>query len=240
MPYLIYLASNFNHFTQIFLELGQKTFIFRSSAAKIPLQLVSTNGFNDLTVLYQSYNKFNAGVMKITALDYLPRALLIIGIFYSLLKSDPVHRTLGIYAAFGLAYIFLSNSQIFPHYYNAQLPVYFILLSLPLASVLEKYKGVLQGSTAVFITVLISYQLLFSVSFLRFIAGEECIWSEYGPPYRIQVERMRDIVEAIDDQEPAPDLQFIYENIKECVNWDILATDYLYEKISGKSSDYIR
>jgi 4-amino-4-deoxy-L-arabinose transferase-like glycosyltransferase len=240
IPYMIYVARNFDHLAQIFLGLGQKAFIFRSSGAILPLQLVSTDGFNDLSVLFQSYEKFASGMINLPLLDYLPRALLVLGILISSLRSSPPQRALAIYVLLGLGYIVLSNSQIFPHYYDAQLPVYFILMALPLAGILQNYRGLPRVATAAILVLLTGYQLLFSVSFLRFIASEDCIWSEYGPPYRVQVERMREIVDALDDQKPAPDLPVIYERVKACVNWDILATEYLYEKLSGKTGEILR
>jgi len=235
IPYIVHLVINFNHFTQIVLELGQKTFIIRSSAAKLPLQLVSTDGFNDLTVLFHSYEKFNVSVIKIPVFDYLPRALLIVGIIYSLLKSNPIQRALSLYILLGLAFIFFSNSQIFPHYYNAQMPVYFILMSIPLARIIQNKERALSVTAVALILILAGYQLLFSTSFLRFVAKEDCIWSEYGPPYRVQLERMRSFVKTIDDQKSVPDLQSIHESVVTCVNWDILATKYLYEKLSSAS-----
>lgn len=231
LPYGLYLTTHTDQVLTVLNELGRKPFVLRSSGILLPLQLVTTEGFGDVSVFFSSYDKFIAGVFRLTPFDWLARLLLLGGCIIALLSRAAAARALAIYTLFGLAYIFLSNTQIFPHYYNALLPIFFILLSLPISICLYAENRALAGVSLALFGALFLIQLNFAFGFLSFISREDCIWGEYGPPYRVQVESVSSALSAMERDGTQVELEEIHERVNNCVNWDILATEYLFEKL---------
>jgi hypothetical protein len=236
LPYFIYLGLHSTEISRIVMERSHEPFVLRSSAILMPLQLVTTSGFAHETVLFSSYDRFISGMIPLTPFDVIARLLLLLGLVIGLLRRSPVTRALAGYALLGMAYILASNTQIFPHYYNAQLPVFFILISLPAAALTSMEKRLPAVITALVMCFLLISQLYFTSSLLQFISREDCIWSEYGPPYRVQVAEVTKAVEELEREGTPPDFKIVHERVNSCVNWDILATEYLVERLAGPAN----
>ena len=233
LPYFIYLGQHAMEISRIIMDRSHEPFVLRSSAVFIPLQLATTSGFAHETVLFSSYATFIRGMVSLTSFEVIARLLLLLGLIIGVLHRSAVTRALAGYALLGIAYIFASNTQIFPHYYNAQLPVFFILISLPTAALISMKKRLPAVISAFVICLLLVSQLYFTYSILQFISHEDCIWSEYGPPYRVQVAEVAMAVSELERQGIPPDFKIVHERVSSCVNWDIKATEYLVKRFVG-------
>lgn len=230
MPYLVFLAKNTGVFLEALGEIRGSAFIPRATGVLYPLQLVTTDGLDHVTLLFRSHDRFARGMVDLTALSLLSRGLLMGGLGYSLLQDKPATRTLGGYTLLALVYVIASNNQIFPHYYNALLPVLFILTALPLSALLANGHRTLASVACFAYAAIFVGQLYFSGSLLAFLSHEDCIFGEYGPPYRQQVIAISEVVEEWEGGQ-ALELTDLHEQVSSCPDWSILATEYIYEQL---------
>ena len=85
---------------------------------------------------------------------------------------------------------------------------------------------------------LLIYQPSFTISFLGFINRTDCIWGDYGPPYRARVESVRSAIRDIKSSGDHLDFDTVHERSRFCVKWDQLANQYVIEKLEDNHNGY--
>ena len=77
------------------------------------------------------------------------------------------------------------------------------------------------------------YQLVFSISFHKFIKTKKCIYGDYGPPFKYRAEEIKKIV-----KEGDTDIESIHQKVsldRRCHKYDFIATKYIVENIDAIS-----
>ncbi|MFC2052920.1 glycosyltransferase family 39 protein [Chloroflexota bacterium] len=236
LPYIIdIIYSNFEAI-RIAFDQASKPFVLRPRGITLPFQLVTTNGFE--YSLGTSYEEFSRNAPRLAALDYSMMVLCIIGLGIALFNRSSAVRALALYTFISLGFFVLNKTELYAHYFNSLLPVLFILCALPVAAIFSKGISLWKWLTAFGFAALLVYQLSFTISFLGFIDRTDCIWGDYGPPYRARVESVRSAIRDIKSSGNHLDFGTIHERSHFCVKWDQLATQYVIEKLEDTQSGY--
>ena len=230
VPYIIdIIYSDFEAIRTAF-DQASKPFVFRPEGIKLPLQLVTTNGFE--YSLGTSYEDFTRTVPRLAALDYLMMLLCVIGLGIALFNRSSAVRALALYTFISLVFfVLLNKTELYAHYFNSLLPVLLILCALPVAAIFSKGTSLWKWLSAFGFTAILVYHLSFTISFLGFINRTDCIWGDYGPPYRARVESVRGAIRDIESSGDHLDFDTIHESSRFCVKWDQLATQYVIEML---------
>jgi len=236
MPYIIdIIYSDFEAIHTAF-DQASKPFVLKPRGITLPFQLVTTNGFE--YSLGASYEDFIRNAPRLAALDYLMMVLCIIGLGIALFNRSSAVRALALFTFISLGFFVLNKTELFAHYFNSLLPVLFILCALPVAAIFSKGISLWKWLTAFGFAALLVYQLSFTISFLGFINRTDCIWGDYGPPYRARVESVRNAIRDIKSSGDHLNFDTIYERSRFCVKWDQIATQYVIEMLEDTHYGY--
>jgi hypothetical protein len=229
LPYIVFNITNDYLTISRFFKQVAAPFTVQVRGITLPISLITTKGFE--YSLGSSYDQFIKTVLTIPALDYALMILCLIGLWFAFRHGLATARALDLYTFIALAYAVFNKAYLHPHYFNALLPVLIIFCSLPFAVIIEYGRRPWKWLSAVSLSVVLMYQLAFSIRFLTFIHSSDCILGDYGPPYRARVEIVKRTVEDIRSE--GGDLEFdtILERSRSCGKWDPLATQYVLERL---------
>ncbi|MFN2237731.1 MAG: ArnT family glycosyltransferase [Anaerolineales bacterium] len=207
-------------------------FVLRSKGITLPLQLVTTNGFE--YSLGSSYGDFIQSAPRLSVMDITMMFLCILGLGMAVFSPSSVQRSLALYTSLGLGFFIIINTELYPHYFNALLPILFILCALPIAYLFEHVKSSWKWITYLGLATILIYQFSFTFSFLDFIHRSNCIEGDYGPPYRAHLDRVIETIEDLKVSGLPIDLDIVQEYSRSCEKWDLAATQYLLERVETK------
>ena len=237
VPYIIDIIYSDFEAIRIAFDQASKPFVLRPEGIKLPFQLVTTNGFE--YSLGTSYEDFARNAPRLAALDYSMMVLCVIGLGIALFNRSSAVRALALYTFISLVFfVLLNKTELYAHYFNSLLPVLFILCALPIAAIFSKGTSLWKWLSVFGFTAILVYQLSFTISFLGFINRTDCIWGDYGPPYRARVESVRGAIRDIKSSGDHLDFDTIHERSRFCEKWDQLATQYVIEKLEDNHNGY--